>query len=385
MSAVLLLVTLRLLNALRFDEVPESQRALFDRLGVEEAWDITRGSPDVVVGVIDNGFDFFHPALKDKVRPGFYYPGGFHPEVYENLAHGTMVASLIVGSHLDDSCMTGLAPECTVLAASQGMIEHKILQFQSEWSRQHPGGSIQEMQKDMNANQDLLRSFGKNWATYQVRGAAQAVRYLVDQGVRVINFSGGLQRSLCPEESDWKEIEEAFAYAEQANVVNVISAGNSAVRSEDYPGNADTVIIAGAALLDDARWERSVEMQGVSFKEGSNFGKRLTCMAPVENLRVCAPHEKRFYASESGPLGATRVPFPGAYETRAIGATSCAAPIVSSLVALVISVRPDLDARTVVAIVKQGCDDLGPEGFDEMTGHGRVHFGRTLELALDWE
>ncbi len=50
--------------AKRDEPLTARQKPLFDRLNVEEAWRITKGDPKVVVGVIDNGFDFFHPDLK---------------------------------------------------------------------------------------------------------------------------------------------------------------------------------------------------------------------------------------------------------------------------------------------------------------------------------
>jgi hypothetical protein len=49
---------------------------------------------------------------------------------------------------------------------------------------------------------------------------------------------------------------------------------------------------------------------------------------------------------------------------------------------LVYSARPDLDAPTVVELIKQGCDDLDKPGFDVHTGYGRVNFAKTLELAI---
>jgi hypothetical protein len=54
---------------------------------------------------------------------------------------------------------------------------------------------------------------------------------------------------------------------------------------------------------------------------------------------------------------------------------------VTSLIALVYSLRPDLDARSVVEIIKQGCDDIGEQGYDMYTGWGRVNFAKTLEIA----
>ena len=214
------------------------------------------------------------------------------------------------------------------------------------------------------------------------RGASEAIRYLTDHGARVINFSGGLRRSLVPSEEAWKKLEESFAYAASKNVVIVVAAGNEAARTEDYPGDAKTVIVAGAILLNDKRWEVEVEARGTKVKQGSNFGKRLTCVAPVQDLLVCAPHEKRMYEAEDGPYGATKVPFNGAHDIRKNGATSIAAPMVSALAALVVSARPDLDVATVVELIQRGCDPIGEPGFHEHTGFGRVNFAKTLQLAV---
>jgi subtilisin family serine protease len=126
---------------------------------------------------------------------------------------------------------------------------------------------------------------------------------LVDHGVKVINISGGLKRSLCPSAEKWKKLEDAFAYAAAKGVALVLAAGNNAVQWEDYPGSPDSVIVVGATLLNDTRWEEEVTFQGAKIKQGSNFGKRLTVMAPVEKLVVCAPHEQRFYACDDGPVG----------------------------------------------------------------------------------
>ena len=46
--------------------------------------------------MIDNGFDYFHPDLKGQLTPGYFYPGGYHGESFGEIAHGTLVSSLIV-------------------------------------------------------------------------------------------------------------------------------------------------------------------------------------------------------------------------------------------------------------------------------------------------
>jgi subtilisin family serine protease len=362
------------------------QRPLMRKIDVEEAWKITRGDPAVVVGVIDNGFDYFHPDLKGQLTPGYYYPGGYHGESFGEIAHGTLVSSLIVARAGRPGAMTGLAPYCRVLTASQGMIENLMVKLQSEFFRKHPDAKLTDFQSDVQINTSLEK-FARVWIDYQVGGAADAIRYLVDHGVRVINISGVLSRHLTEpaSESSWRKIDEAVRYAVEKDVVIVLAAGNNAERWDDYPGTAETVIVAGASKLDDTPWFQADVLQGTKIRQGSNSGKRLTAMAPVQNLVVCIPHERRFYENDDGPMGAGKVPFKETHDVLPIGATSAAAPIVAALVALVRSARPDLDVRTVVAIVQRGCDDIGAPGFDEETGHGRVNFGKTLRLARAWK
>jgi subtilisin family serine protease len=362
------------------------QRPLLQKISVEEAWRITRGDPAVVVGVIDNGFDYFHPDLKGQLTPGYYYPGAYHGESFAEIAHGTLVSSLIVARADRPGAMTGLAPDCRVLTASQGMIEQLMVKLQSEFFHKHPGATLKDFHSDAHINTSMEK-FARDWIVYQVGGAADAIRYLVDHGVRVINISGAVPRHLVfpVSESSWRKLEEAFEYAAVKDVVIVLAAGNNAQRWDDYPGTAETVIVAGASKLDDTPWFQEDMYQGTKIRQGSNSGKRLTAMAPVQDLVVCIPHERRFYEIDDGPMGPGKVPFKETHDVLPFGATSAAAPIVAALAALVRSARPDLDVRTVVALVQRGCDDIGTPGFDEETGHGRVNFGKTLHLARDWK
>jgi subtilisin family serine protease len=359
------------------------QKAFFEKLHILEAWRLTKGSPDVLVGVIDNGFDFFHPDLKEHLIPGFYAPGGYHTEVYDNVAHGTMVASIIAARGGRGSEMMGLAPECRVLTASLGMIEHKLLKLLNEIQQKTANAGLAEMQKEMAKHQDELKKFGEEWTSYQARSTAESIRYLSDRGARVINFSGLMRKSLITSAAAWDKLQEAFRYAADKGALIVSGAGNNAQACEDYPGDEGSTIVVGASRLDDERWEEEKEYMGQKIKQGSNFGKRLTVMAPAENIIVCAPHDKRFYASEDGPSGPSKEEFKGAYEVVPTGATSCATPVVTSLAALVFSLRPDLDIRSVVELIKKGCDDIGGKGYDPATGYGRVNFLKTLQLAKD--
>ncbi len=365
------------------DPLFPKQEALFNRINAFEAWKVTKGDPNVWVGVIDTGFDFFHPDLKANLVPGFFAGGSYHTEFLENVAHGTLVVSLIAAVGNNGIGMTGLAPRCRVLAASLGMIEHKMAKLQKKFRQDHPEAGPSEWGKFMSSkeNQAEMFSFVKDWERFVSRSTAESIRYLVDHKVRVINVSGGLMKGSGFSTDSWQTLEEAFAYAREKGVLIVLAAGNNNAL-EDYPGDSDSVIVVGATRLNDTRWEEVLEIKGSRIKQGSNFGKRLTVMAPMENLQVCVPHDRRFYHCDDGPMGPTKQDFNDMYEVGATGATSCAAPIVTSLVALIYSARPDLNARAVIDIIKQGCDDIGDRDYDTYTGFGRVNFGKTIKIAM---
>ena len=116
------------------------------------------------------------------------------------------------------------------------------VKIQTKFFQTNPKATLADLQKEMMKQPETLKKFGPDWVHFQVDGAADAIRYLVDHGVKVINFSGGLKRSLCPSAEKWKKLEAAFSYAAEKEVAIVLAAGNHAAQWEDYPGSPDTVI-----------------------------------------------------------------------------------------------------------------------------------------------
>lgn len=370
------------------DSLFEKQRPYFEKMNVLKAWLITKGSPDVVIGIVDSGFDFYHPDLEGKLKSGFYADNAYHTETFGVVAHGTLVASIMVAKTDNEVGMAGLAPDCTVLTASVGAIEHTLLKLKRAFDEAHPGATVEEWQAEFLKHAGELQKFGSDWTNFIARSNADAIRFLADQGVKVISSSNYYDYSLLEKGGGKEAIEilaDAFDYAAARDVVVVIGAGNVSKEVEDYPGDSTTVIVAGACMLDDSRWEQTVKYGNNDITQGSCYGPRLTVMAPVESLVVCEPHEERFYTADNGPLGKSNNEFAGAYDTLAVGATSSAVPIVSSLVALVRSVRPDLSAKEVVQVIERGAVDTGPPGRDTHNGYGRIDFLKTLELAKAWD
>lgn len=71
------------------------------KIEAEKAWDITKGSPDIKIAVIDGGFDATHPDLAPKMIYDYdaYEPNlKFRPGGCIGSGHGTKVASFIAAS-----------------------------------------------------------------------------------------------------------------------------------------------------------------------------------------------------------------------------------------------------------------------------------------------
>ena len=69
-----------------------------DIIDAPQAWDITKGNPNIKVAIIDNGIDASHPDLIGKIDPttDFYTGNPFSPQ-----AHGTSVATLLAAETVD--------------------------------------------------------------------------------------------------------------------------------------------------------------------------------------------------------------------------------------------------------------------------------------------
>jgi subtilisin family serine protease len=155
-----------------------------------------------------------------------------------------------------------------------------------------------------------------------VDDVAQGIVKATDAGARVINLSlGG------PAGSD--TLDQAISYAVAKNVVLVAAAGNNGSSAPFYPAANPNVVSVAATDETDRLYS------------WSDFGSWVRVSAPGCNP---APALAGNYAIFCG--------------------TSAAAPVVSGLIALAFSLRPDADQAQVVQAVTSGTDPLSalPQG-----------------------
>jgi type VII secretion-associated serine protease mycosin len=277
-----------------------SKEYWLDSYGIRSAWNTTKGA-GVTIAIIDTGIDGSVAELRGAVVGGRDFSGigdaAGSPEGAGD-EHGTMVASLVAGRGTgSNSGVLGVAPAASLLSLSVG--------------------------------------FGAN-TTDSDQQIADAVRYAVDQGAKVINLS--LTRNTLDWPPSW---DTAFLYAQQHDVVVVAAAGNRGGGTSEVGAPATIPGVLGVA---------GVTQSGASSQEASAQGITLGVAAPSENLVGVVP-------------GGGYVLWDG---------TSGAAPIVSGIVALVRAAHPDLSAANVINRVIATAHDAGASGPDDLYGYGLV-------------
>ncbi len=163
---------------------------------------------------------------------------------------------------------------------------------------------------------------------------ANAIRYAVDNGARIINMSFG--KSYSPQKY---LVDDAVRYAESKGVLLVHAAGNSS-RNNDRSNNFPNPVYEDSREVCTTWIEvgASGPTLDVLAADFTNYGKKsVDIFAPGVDIMSTMPDNA--YAKNSG--------------------TSMAAPVVSGVAALILSYYPELTGKQVREILVNSYTDLG--------------------------
>ncbi len=346
------------------------------------AWETHTGSKDVVVGVIDTGFDFDHPDLKANIVPGSktFVPGTTN--AWDAHSHGTHVAGTIAAN----GGIKGVAPNV-------GLRAYRVFNT----------GSAKQI-----------------WITNAIIAAANDRVDVINMslgGTRVIGQwfytdpATGERIALGNDAADWVAYERAVRYAVNRNVTVVASAGNDAIDLSNKNGvtrwyNAllqrlglTQYEVVGAGFKVPAMTPGVVTVSATGGGFGtkdrlaffSNYGSgAINVAAPGGDcglLDSCnaklRPADWYKYLVLSTvptylPCSTTAKNLFGTCNYGWKAGTSMASPAAAGVAALIISqefertgVKPS--PAQVVTKLQQTSEDIGKVGYDNLYGHGLVN------------
>jgi hypothetical protein len=267
------------------------------KIGMEAVWDVTTGSPDVVVAVLDTGVDAGHPDLDGNVVGGYDFVHD-DPDASDDSSHGTHVAGVIAAIGDNNEGTAGIAWSTHILPVK--VLDEKGL---------GPDAAV-----------------------------SRGIIYAVENKASVINLSSGT-----PFQS--RLLEEAVKYAERRGVLVVAAAGNTGDKGNEiiYPAAYPTVMAVGATDEKD---------NAPAFSQRQPY---VSISAPGVDI----------------PGPAWRDGGNGPYILNT--GTSAAAPHVSALAALLLSIKPDQSPADLRAVITSTADETNPRSKDAFLGAGRIN------------
>ena len=303
-----------------------------DRISIRGAWEITIGSPDIIVAVIDSGIDFSHPELidaqwinkdekpdngKDDDNNGyiddrygydFYYDDNVPGPDGTILIHGhaTYIAG-ILAAKMDGEGVVGVAPHVKMM-------------------------NLQIMDKFL---------FGTS------ANLAKAIHYAVDNGADVLNFNLELYENTT-------ELQEAIQYAYEHNIIMIAETGGFGYRNRrvppcehiEIPGAYEHVIVVvptdfGDEIADCSNWGEGIEIAAPGGDLNDDFEDWIT---------------STYTSSTYGELqGIAQI------------------PQVSGIIALMKSLNKSITLEQVREILHSTAIDLGDPGLDIYYGYGMLN------------
>jgi hypothetical protein len=182
---------------------PRADHPTYAALNLPAAWDLTTGSPSVVIAIVDSGIDGTQPDLVGAIRPGYDFVGRDADATDPPGGHGTAVAGVAAARANNGFGGIGTCFSCDLMP---------------------------------------LRVLGLDGIALNTNTAA-AIDYAVDHGAAVVNAS--IYGPHSP-----PTLRDAIVRARASGVLVVAAAGNEGTADPQYPAAFPEAISVGAATTD---------------------------------------------------------------------------------------------------------------------------------------
>jgi subtilisin family serine protease len=318
--------TLTGIDEVEFDPIPVAQPGgwAWQVIRAQEALEIERGDPAVIVAVIDSGIELSHPEFRSKLVGGHDFvaledsdvalQGDIRtrdPDPNDDTGHGTHVAG-VIGAR-GRQMLPGLAGRCRLMPV-------RVLGTRLEGGRKVGVGNIVDID--------------------------DGIKFAVDSGADVINLSLGVQA-----DATGIPHQRAVRYARMHDVCVVAASGNHGSREPLFPAAVPGVITVGAI----SEFRRVAGFSG--------WGDHVDVVAPGTAI----------YSTDLGDR----------YRYR--DGTSHASPFVAAVAALLVSRARSagmrLREKTIRRIIRDTADPAGRQRWDAYFGGGVLNALDAVLLA----
>lgn len=311
------------------DDFFYQQQWALQAIDAPEAWKTEKGSSDVVIAVVDTGVDYDHEDLKSRM---WINPGEIASNSLDDDGNGYV--DDVRGWDFADS--PGLHTD----------IDHRDRDNDPMDENGHgthvsgvigavPDNSVGVAGVTWNCRIMAVRAGGDFLEDDDV---SAAIVYAADNGARIINMSWGGDHLAYV-------VRDATKYAYSRGCVLIAAVGNSNRPAVIYPALYKHVIAVGAT----DKWDKKASF--------SNYGYGVDIAAPGDRIFATVPDDS--YSDWSG--------------------TSMASPVVSGVVALMLSLRPALTNEEVFQILRSSADKIDEPLF---AGAGRINAAKASLVIL---
>ena len=297
-------------------------------INAEPAWQITNGSPNIKVAVIDEGVDRNHEDMGNRVLEGYTVrnPNGYGvPQNAGNISstckgHG-MACAGIIGATNNSIGIRGVASNINILPVNI-VPDYFTLDY---------------------LNRIVSGGFGSNIEI------AEAIKWAWQRAdILSCSWGGG------PASNDiTSAINNARRYGRNGKgCVVVFASGNGypSIKDVSFPGNVDGVITVGA--IDNRGVIRNYSQRGASMDLVAPSGGSPGDVVTTDRMGDLGYYTGNYYLKFNG--------------------TSAACPQVAGVAALMLSANPALTEAQVRTILQNTAKDLGAPGFDHTYGYGLI-------------